>query len=373
MAEEKAQKQPTAADIIEGEVLAEYSDQTLLNLPSIDDEPEPEAEESSAGPGPTFDAGRRGFVMQLLLGSGAALALGGSAALWLARQNQQPTTVVVPNGVELPSDVNPSDLAEMAGLVASLQAELETVSAERDQLLLDLDDVQRALVDAQALNELWRQHDEIGLDDLLAVAFGALTGLIGGLISSGTTLLQNLTSVDETVAAFVAKLPGPRDGVRWLGQQVSGLASALSTLKETIKSVVSSSDPVTTMVTDFVRWILDRLPFGAGNSASAGLDAMEALINSIPAHVDGLNTSVLNPLADWFGDAAEKNLTGVLIDPVLNLALSPARSFAEGFAAFNEAYQTQLVSPVETALNARESVKQEIRALQARLETERTA
>lgn len=363
MADDKKKKQ-NDSQIVDGEVLAEYDDHTLLNLPSVPDESkDPQLEVEDDLPS---TSGRRQFMLNLLLGGGAAVALGGSAAFYAASRQTDPTVVVMPNGAEF--DPNDStDVARLAERLAIVEAELEAVTAERDQLSLELDDARRALVDVQQLNALWNRHDEVGIDTMLAGGLALLAAGLGNLLTLVTNVLEGLERGGEVIAAFVEALPGPAEGITWLGRQVLALSNGLNTLAQTVEDVVESDNSVVTMVAEFIIWLLDRLPFGVGNSARAGLEAMQSLIAQLPTMVDRVNSDVLNPLADWLSDDDNVNFTGILLQPIEQFVIEPASALADDVSGFQETYQAEFATPVSTALNERSAIKAEIEVLQARL------
>ncbi len=365
MADDQKKKQ-NDSQIVDGEVLAEYDDHTLLNLPSVpDDTNEQQSDIEDTQPSAP---GRRQFMLNLLLGGGAAVALGGSAAFYAASRQTEPTMVVMPNGAEF--DPNDStDVARLAERLAIVEAELETVTAERDQLSLELDDARRALVDVQQLNALWNRHDEVGIDTLLAGGLAVLAAGFGNLLTLVTNVLDGVERGGEVITAFIEALPGPADGIRWLTRQVLALSNGLNTLAQTVEDIVESENSVVSMLAEFVIWLMDKLPFGAGNSAKAGLEAMQSLINELPTMVDRVNSDVLNPLADWLGDDDNVNFTGILLRPIEQFVIEPASTLADDVSGFQETYQAEFAAPVSTALSERSTIKAEIEVLQARLES----
>ncbi len=326
-------------DIVEGEVLAEYPGETYLNLPPVPDEGA--AERAVVGPPQPIDTGRRSFLLQIFVGGVGALALGGSAALLVdaQRRRSQPRVVILPNGAEVDS----TDVAGLYERIATLNDSLQSTLAERDDLqgrlaqaTADLDDARLQLADAltaidglRSINDLWQQLDNIGLDTLLGVALGTLGSSLTTLLALVTVLRGGLTSARQSVNSFVTKLPGPQQGVQWLGQQITMLSQNLDNLGQQVQQAVEPVEPYTQMIAQFVLWVVDRLPFGVGAKATAGLQAMQTVINSLPALVEGVNTTVLVPLADWFGQDSASNLPGTLISPVVDKVFDPADKMLE--------------------------------------------
>jgi hypothetical protein len=382
MAEQDYHEPEEQYEIVDGEVVAEFHSETLMNLPAVpgdDDYPAPP--EGLAGD-EYYDDGRRHFVTRLLIGGVAALALGGGAAIiYRNSQQREPTVLILPNGSEMSVDDPEVDVGALFDRISELEYELAAVTADRDQLISNLADgsselevlhsriesLQNQLTDERSLNDLWQALDDVGLDSLLNSALQVIVGALSGVTNIAALLRTGLARGQEALDSFVANLPGPQDGIRWLGQQAEGLATLLDWLKEQVQEAVEPVEPFTSMIAQFVLWVLDRLPFGAGNQARAGMEAMQDVINSLPDLVSGINTSVLEPLADWFGDNERVNLFGILLNPITDNVVQRAEDLLDEVAGFEASYEAQLSTPVSEALEERALIKAQIQELQVRL------
>jgi hypothetical protein len=381
MAEQNNHEPDEQYEIVDGEVVAEFHSETLMNLPVVpgDDYPAPPEGYSEER---YYDGGRRSFVTRLLVGGVAALALGGGAAIiYRNSQQREPTVLILPNGSEMSVDDPEIDVGALFDRIAELEYELAAVTADRDQLISDMADgsselevlrsrvesLQNQLTDERSLNDLWQALDDVGLDSLLNSALQVVVGALSGVTNIATLLRTGLARGQEALDSFVARLPGPQDGIRWLGQQVEGLATLLDWLKEQVQEAVEPVEPFTSMIAEFVLWVLDRLPFGAGNQARAGMEAMQDVVNSLPDLVSGINTTVLEPLADWFGDNERVNLFGILLNPITDNVVQRAEDLLDEVAGFEASYEAQLSAPVSDALEERALIKAQIQELQVRL------
>lgn len=360
-------------DVIDGEIVAELDDHTLLNLPMPDGE-----HERAGGQVGTPASGRRGFMLRVLLGGTAALALGGSAALYLdQRRRREPQLVFLPNG----SQVTSGDAETLIEQMALLNSQLADMTAERDRLLGELaqasNDLNEAgaqlaealaqLEEQRALNELWQQHDSVGLDDLLIAAFVLLNPALLSVMNFIAILRAGLSRGQGALDAFVAALPGPQQGIAWLKTRVSTLAASLDWVIEQVQEAIEPVEPFAQMIANFVIWVLERLPFGIGAKAEAGLEAMQTVITGLPEMVEGINTTVLDPLADWFAGDEQRSLAGILLNPIVDNVFEPAGDVLEQVTSFDTTYQAQLATPVQQALDRRAAIREQIREVQARI------
>jgi hypothetical protein len=308
------------------------------------------------------------------MGGVAALALGGSAAL-LVQSRRKPSVVVLPNGTEV--DVDGSvDVGTLAKQVAQLQDELAAVTAERDQYRRDLanassdpDELRVQLSEAQHLNDLWQQLDDIGLDDLLGGALGVVGAGLAAVLAVVDLLRAGLTEGENRLDTFVANFTGPQDGIAWLQRQLDGLSGNLDQLAEQVQEAIEPVEPYAEMIANFVLWVLERLPFGVGAKAKAGLEGMQAIITGLPALVSGIADKVFVPLADWFGEDTDRNLLGILASPLSEKLFKPAQDILTKIGSFQSDYEDKLATPVQAALAQRADIRDQIRQAQAGLES----
>lgn len=370
-------------DIVEGEILGETGSETVMNLPPIPDEDDTRGDDPLSVP-PIYqeddeaapDTGRRFLLTRILLGSTAALALGGSAALILNRRRQDDQTVVIlPNQQDPVIGPEADEIGNLARQIAELQDQLEALTLERDTLLTDLEaaNAQIATLQAQCaaaeeVNGLWARMDDIGIDGLLTIALGVVGLPLGAVSRVAAVLAVGLQVAQAAVDNFVAALPTPSAGITWLTDQVTRTRAALADLADDLQEAVDPNNNVTTMVSSFIIWLLDRLPFNSGQSARAGLESMQNIVNSLPTLADGIADDVLAHISGWFSDDDERSFAGVLISPIVVEVFKPAQDIVEKVADLEEKYNAQLREPVMNAIDERDAIRAEISSAQARLD-----
>ncbi|MCC6905199.1 MAG: hypothetical protein IT326_05090 [Anaerolineae bacterium] len=400
--EQRSRRKPE--EIVDGEILGEFDSGTLLNLPPVPDDkthhvPSTASQKSSTSrsaakvrmPAPDMspaggssaqetgvdgeDVARRQLITRLIIGGAAALALGGSAALLLNRQ-ADPEVIVLPNG----SDVtDPEQLAALASRAIELENQLIQVTAERDQAISERDAALRDLAalqercgELETINALWEQHDAVGLDSQIRAALLSVGSMLRNMLAGAGLLQAGLASGQAAVTAFTSQFALPQGAIQWLQGQSAGLARLLETLSMTVEQVVEPAASLVQKVAEFVLWVLSRLPFGAGTQARAGMEAMQAVINTLPELVEGIDTTVMTPLGTWFGADPRKNLSGSLIAPIKGDILTPAADLVDRVTAFDTTYQEGFTQ-VEAALAQRDALLLEIQRLQVRAANRRHA
>lgn len=371
MTEQSEFKRRKSEDIVEGEVVSELIDDTLMNLPeaSRDSHPSIEAPRIESD---IPDAGRRQFITRLAIGGVAALALGGSAAMLLNRRDQ-PGVVILPNGSSV-DGANSFNAAQLVTQLGDLQTQLSQVTGERDQLRTQVDDltsqleqVKPLLNEAQALNALWRSLDEIGLDNLVVTALTTLGGLISAVVAISDILQPGLNTAKAAVDYVTNNFSGPQSGIRWLGSQVTLLSKTLDDLARSFEAAVQPIQPYAQLVTNFVEWVLNQLPFNIGSKARSGMQGMESIISGLPDLVSGIASDVLDPLAVWFGSDPLQNLTGVLLAPVLDKVIIPAQDMVNNVVSLNQSFEGDVNKPATDAVQRRAEIRKQIQELEAGL------
>jgi prefoldin subunit 5 len=362
---EPRKKSDKANEVIEGEIVAEFTGDTVMNLPEV------EAPDSM----PVYDSGRRGFVLRLMVGGAAAMAMGGGAALmYNSQRREQPVQeVILPYGSQAGDPNSPTNVADLQHQLESLNYNLVARTAERDQALSELTaaeaqvaSLQQQLTDAQELLELWQSHDNIGLDGLVSAGLALVYAALRSSMSVLNALEAGVAFVGSLFETFIGQLPGPIEAISWLRNRVTALSNEIASLTQTLQQAVGSGQPFDGTVAEFIFWVLDQLPGNVGTQARAGLEGMQDLVNDLPDMVARINTDVLDPLATWFSADESRNIVGTLVSPIETNLVNPSTNVVTEFRDFATYFEDQLLIPVEDALSKRRTIHEQITAAQTR-------
>jgi hypothetical protein len=343
---------------------------------------------------------RRNFLRDVLLYTGAGLAVGGAAAV--AKDRWDAGQAVVPSPTQLASgpvevvraqaedtaaeltalqqslsaaeaalaELRPqlsSALTENAGLKNDLgvaQANLLSKQQESDSLRAQVGLIEGQLGKYQRLIELFDSLESIPLESALvnglassAVGFGAALGL-APLVTQGLTLARGLFD------GFENQFPLFRSGLDWLQGRLDGLQAGIDTVEAAAAKAVDSLDPATSRLTQLINYILDHLPFGIGRSIKEALMPLSDVYHSLPDLILGANSQVVGVLKERFS-AGEAGLQKSLLQPVRESAFAPAEQLAAQVEALHRSYVSDLHDPVVGALDQRQAAREEIRAYRA--------
>jgi hypothetical protein len=317
---------------------------------------------------------RRAFLRRLVLGGSLALGAGGFAA-YLANQDRT-TVVILPNGdaVSVPASTDVSETFDLMAELASLRAALAESDEERRSLSSQLADAQaeinRLAGDREGLLSLvglYEALEDIGLDNIVEAGFVAL-----GVGMSGARALVALLEAGaqrgfDILQDLIEDFPSPQEGIVWLKGEVSALLVNLDNVADQIKEVIEPLEPFATLVVEFILDVLKKLPFGLGNPARGGLEAMQAVVTGLPVLADGIVADVLDPLETWFGQNQRTNLIGTLVGPIESDLINPANDTIEAVNALDTSYQNDLMSPAQTAIGERAAIRAQIDQQRAQL------
>jgi hypothetical protein len=369
------QDQPHEDDVVNGEVVAEFRSDTLMHLPKVGDKTEPGAAE------PAESMDRRRFVSRLVVGGAAALAFGGGIALVANGRRKDTETGVLPYGTQLETEDGTVDIQALVDQITDLDYQLKAMTAERDECVSNLtastneieqlnkriEELEAQNGDLLSLNSLWQALDDIGLDNLVASALGVIGTALVNAMKIVNLLQTGLNRGGVIISQFVSLLPGPQAGFAWLQEQIDLLGINLDNLSEKVQEAVDSTGQLANQIADFVLWVLDKLPFGTGNKARASMESMQLIISGLPDLIDGITTSIFDPLLVWFGADDDNNLVGILLDPIEKHFVEPAEDVLAELKQFETDFEENLAAPVNEALAQRNAIRANIEELQARI------
>jgi uncharacterized phage infection (PIP) family protein YhgE len=338
---------------------------------------------------------RRGFMLALLFG-GATVTTGGALALLLNNADgpavspaptlppnmeptaiaQQPTLTSAPSSTPplptLTPDTHQDDvIASLQQELATSQTDQSTLAGELDNTRLERDTLSSELASAQAdvdylqqVVGLYRQLEAVGLDDTLLLGLGPVGMALLALENGRTALTTGIEDATTRLATIEVQSPTIANGLLWLEDQVNSLSTTLQDLENALSSVVEPVAPITQQIGDFIGQILSLLPFGVGEHIRAGLEAIGTILTHIPELVASINPLVITPLRQWVSPESEdQGLIAEVVNPINNGLIPSAQGMVENSSALSSAYNTQLATPTQDALDARAAIREQIVAL----------
>ncbi len=213
----------------------------------------------------------------------------------------------------------------------------------------------------RGLVALYEQLERVGLDAILQTGLLALTAPLE-LLELGTVGLRNgLESLETALLRVEVSFPAIQQGIIWVEDQVSAVAGLLQRVEDAVGKALDRASPITAALGDLVNYVLDRLPFGAGEKVREALDRISELVGSVPELVEGLNTHLLEPLReDWFSTEEGEGIGGRLIEPLVSVLLNPLEEHLDNLATLLATWESKLSGPVQTAIEERHGLIEQI-------------
>ncbi len=337
----------------------------------------------------TSESRRRLFLQAI--GTGAAgLAVGGGASWLYGELTGGVPAAGMPGAILQATDApehNPR-ISQLQGEVALLNNQIGAATGENDQLSIllkasqdenlrlkqQVSDLQgqvstteTKLADANTVLSLYDQLEAVGLDDLahngLQSFAGALAVAVGLLPATATGVATARTLLDQ----FEAQLPDLKGGVSWLAERVLNLKVGLFSLETAANALAGvTAGGVSAAFGGFAKYIVGYLPFDIGRKIQEAMSATQTLVDSNSTLAGDVDQKVFEKLSPHFSDGPA-NVKVKVIDPVRAQGLQPAGELVNAVSQTDATYQSQLAQPLQTALDQRAQLRQQILAARTRL------
>ncbi len=215
---------------------------------------------------------------------------------------------------------------------------------------------------------LYRQMDDLGLDDLVQRGIETIASIIETLREAAARLMEAIEKARKALLDFQSRFPSLQSGLRWLRDTLLTLSQRLTALENEINEVLGLSSPVAETVGGFLARILDRLPLTFARQTRSGLERVGEVVSVLPAFIQNLYTRVLEPMDDWFSPRADAGLNGWIVNPLLKNVLDPAQTLAERILELATTWEEQLAGPARQKIAQREGIRAEIARLMAEIQ-----
>lgn len=216
---------------------------------------------------------------------------------------------------------------------------------------------------------LYRQMDDLGLDDQVGRGIGVLASIIETIREIATRLLEAIESARKALLDFQSRFPSLQSGLRWLRDTLLTLSQRLTALENEVNEVLGLSSPVAETVGGFLARVLDRLPVTFARQARSSLERVGEVVSILPGFIQNVYTRVLEPMDDWFSQRADAGLNGWIVNPLLKNVLDPARGLAERVLELATAWERELAEPARQKIARREEIRAEIARLMEELQS----
>jgi AcrR family transcriptional regulator len=334
---------------------------------------------------------RREFLLSVLtLGAGVAATGGvawGSQQAHTAEQLAQELTALKQASLGVsPSVVTPNALlGEKDAQIARLASELAAAQQQIQQLQALLSESQNAAYQAQTdlqtltqqtgelenrntylqgLVDLFEKLEGIGIDDVFSLALVTLSTTWSTLASFVPRFEVGKGVVIPALDGFDNSLPGWQVNLTRVKDLLAVGESLLERVRQTAQQVAQKAEQISEPFTDFVKVVLSKLPFDSGKKIEETLNNFKELVLHLPNLFTDARVLVLAPLAQFTGETAESWLT-TLTRPVREHLLAPVQEFMSAWGQANQTLAEQVLTPTQTALQARADVRAQIQAHKA--------
>jgi hypothetical protein len=285
---------------------------------------------------------RRQFLTGAMVGgaAGLAVAAGTGAAVWKITDAE----------LLAAKEVAEAELAATkAAAAADVEAANEAANIELARLL--------------GLLDLYEELEKVGLDNILEAGMAALAMPLAAVEVGASALKSGLEWAEGALISLAEAVPTAQESLLWLETRVSAVAESLEKLQAAMSRALdlATSNPVGAALEDFTNKLLNSLPFGLGERFRDGLEGLVVLVTSVDELVEGINTSLLEPLRErWFSDEDGQGVGSMLVDPLVEHILDPLGAHLGDLEVLADTWQNELMNPTQNALADRSRVREEI-------------
>jgi len=377
--------------------LEKLDDNLLAELETHTRPGPPAAAETAAALG----LSRRNFLRDVLIYTGAGLALGGGAAVaadqWRsgafdAAAPLDEAAGVVAQGLQGQVDESAAQVAMLRqslavaeGALQEARLELSNALTENAGLKNDLsashstllqtqqeaDGLRGALGDAQAKLEQYRglialfdSLDAIPLDSAIVSGLASAAVGFGSVLGLAPLVAQGLAAARGLFADLENQFPALRAGLDWLKERLDGLENGIASVEAAAADAMDMLDPAANRLAQLIDYILGHLPFGIGRSIKGALGAVNDVYRSLPDLILGSRGQVVNVLGEKLG-TGKAGLSKTVLQPVRENAFAPAEQLVAQVENLHQTYVRDLHDPLVGALDRRNALRQEIAAFRA--------
>ncbi len=251
---------------------------------------------------------------------------------------------------------------ELSALRGRLSA-METATGENasitETLQMQLNEASQNAGVLAGLVALYEQLDDVDLDELLDSGLTAVSDSLSDLLADTPSLSEGIEIGRQALAELEEQIPLLADGREWLETQQTRLQNALDAFERVLAAAVERAGSFLEMLGDWFQDIRKWLPFGIGETAAGVMASLTELLTTTPDTIEGMETRVKRPLTDLLdGDGGKAPLRARLIQPMEEKVLAKADAAISQAEALAAAYQDELKTPVRTAVNQQQAIRQ---------------
>lgn len=249
--------------------------------------------------------------------------------------------------------------AEQTARALNQNAELQKQNSALEQQVAQL---QLELLKYKGLVALYETLDKIAIDSVIGAALGAYKTTLNGLEAGIESLRAGLIRAENALDSFESAFASIRHALESAEAAVANVAALLKHAQDLIAQTTSPLLPFVDQARRFFDDLLGRIPFGVGDEIRKTINGIIGLLVAIPSMMASVNDDLLKRLReDWFSDDQARNLEATLAKPIVENVLQPVRRFLDEVERTLNAWEEQVVAPVNRALSQRAIIQQQIR------------
>ncbi len=229
----------------------------------------------------------------------------------------------------------------------------------------------------QTLVAMYEQLEKIGIDAIVGTGMKIVNGVLDTLKNGVQMIRDGIGAVQKAIQAFQTALDnlqtvldnfrGMFDNLRkaaeGVGQTLTDLQDKFNAAQGLVVGALGTALPLADSIRGFFNALVDKIPFGVGDTIRRAIDGLVALIRAIPDAVGAVTSQLLQPLAQLtFPRTTVPSVKTSLLDALTSSLLDPLQKFLTDVETTLTTWQKDFVQPVQTALDDRARLRAQIDA-----------
>lgn len=221
-----------------------------------------------------------------------------------------------------------------------------------------------ALDENNRLLDLYRQLEEIALDDTVRGGIALLLLFVAQIASAAASLRTGLVTAKLLISELDQAFVGLDSGLAGVERAVTGVSGAVQALEDGLRAAGEPVRPLTDALGSFFKGLISRIP-RVGDDILAAIERVEAVIGAVPELIEGVNGQLIRPMRERFFPRDGDNVRVRLLDPLVELIFLPADTLLGKVAELETTVTDALAAPADAKMAQRDEIRVRIEKLQS--------
>jgi hypothetical protein len=252
-------------------------------------------------------------------------------------------------------------LAASERQAAALAQQAAGNGSATEQLTVELAEANQQVSLLAGLVALYEQFESVDVEAAVTGGMAAVSETITEWVEGIPTLDEGIELGRQALDDLENHIPLLENGRIWLDSQIDKVQLYYRAIELLLETAVETIGPFLQMINEWFQKVNRWLPFNLGEQAVNVMDSITTLLVETPHTVSGLHTNIAQPLDVWLSrENGETPLQQKVVKPLREGVLDKAKVATAKAQQVQTVYQTQLIEPAQTAVDAQRAFRTQI-------------